>query len=1034
MARAYTTKVDGETSDGGRGRDSIMTSKQMKAGIRKSKSMANVKKVKRTYLPVKEHCCRAFSKVVVDHKSFMAFTTVFTFYALIGDDVKLIATDKPADVVFNVITGFAMVLFTFEIVISCIGKRDYFLGFFFTLDVISTSTLVLDISYVADAVWGADSEDLDMLRSGRTARIGARAGRVVRVIRLVRILKLYKALHEAQMQAKLDRKTMAGDPRNFDAENEEDWGDEDERDEKRKQKMQAVQESRVGKKLSEMTTRRVIMMVLTMLLVMPFLQTDASNHPPGAAYFGADNVLESYREMNTTATEVNRKRYEHSVLKYMYYHNWFSGNFPDKYNNKDLDAGPPTFASHAFWVGIMSLKNSNQDFIENSAAWANVELRQTTVESYDEDVKSDNIYPYGRMPGYAKTWLSGPWIKECGEADKGIWRRGLSIIQSKNDEVQYAVKCPKDLRNFEKMKYYARRSSVDQYEDWHFAFYFDMRPFQRQEATYSLLITGFICIVLCAASLSFSALANRLVLRPVEKMIKRVEIIREDPLVAVHMADEEFKLEEKEKAKLKAQKSHLRAWNQARDTINYVINCGIKEKIEPMETVILEKTIIKLGSLLALGFGEAGSNIINHNLQASDSAGVNGMVPGSRVEAIIGVARVRDFSTATEVLNNKVMTFVNQIAEIVHGVVSEFHGAANKNNGDTFLLVWQITGLEDWLACRMADFSTIAFAKILGAIHVSPTLSAYRAHPGMQQRLGSDYRVCLSFGLHAGWAIEGAVGSEFKIDASYLSPNVSIAVSVEDATRIYGVDILMTECVVDMCQLVMASRFRKIDRVIITGSSDPLDLYCLDLDYSNLEVDNEIHKTRPHHWNHRLRFKARQFLEFEKEMKLDYDLETVELFESDKVVCDMRERYTMEFTQVFNMGYSNYFEGEWEVARKFFNETQNMLGACSPDGPSNALLKYMEFGRTEGDKEPYKFVAPKGWKGVHDLNHHGRPGDDAEAAGEDPLDSWSFSKRKDPSMKLNAGGAQQPGLGTSASGQLAAFRPPEASRVQSGNP
>ena len=31
-----------------------------------------------------------------------------------------------------------------------------------------------------------------------------------------------------------------------------------------------------------------------------------------------------------------------------------------------------------------------------------------------------------------------------------------------------------------------------------------------------------------------------------------------------------------------------------------------------METAILEKTIIKLGSLLALGFGEAGANIIGH--------------------------------------------------------------------------------------------------------------------------------------------------------------------------------------------------------------------------------------------------------------------------------------------------------------------------------------------------------------------------------------------------------------------------------------
>ena len=35
------------------------------------------------------------------------------------------------------------------------------------------------------------------------------------------------------------------------------------------------------------------------------------------------------------------------------------------------------------------------------------------------------------------------------------------------------------------------------------------------------------------------------------------------------------------------------------------------------------------------------------------------------------------------------MIFVNQIAEIVHGMVDRHLGAANKNMGDTFLLVWK---------------------------------------------------------------------------------------------------------------------------------------------------------------------------------------------------------------------------------------------------------------------------------------------------------------------------------------------------------
>ena len=75
------------------------------------------------------------------------------------------------------------------------------------------------------------------------------------------------------------------------------------------------------------------------------------------------------------------------------------------------------------------------------------------------------------------------------------------------------------------------------------------------------------------------------------------------------------------------------------------------------------------------------------------------------------------------------------------------------------------------------------------------------------------WRVNLTIGLHAGWAIEGAVGSEFKIDASYLSPNVSIASSAEHAASIYDVSICATESLVTMCSKEMAKKLRKIDKV-----------------------------------------------------------------------------------------------------------------------------------------------------------------------------------------------------------------------------
>ena len=54
------------------------------------------------------------------------------------------------------------------------------------------------------------------------------------------------------------------------------------------------------------------------------------------------------------------------------------------------------------------------------------------------------------------------------------------------------------------------------------------------------------------------------------------------------------------------------------------------------------------------------------------------------------------------------------------------------------------------------------------------------------------YKVKMGLGLHVGWAIEGAIGSVYKIDASYLSPNVNMASRLEAATKQYGIPFLMS--------------------------------------------------------------------------------------------------------------------------------------------------------------------------------------------------------------------------------------------------
>jgi len=289
----------------------------------------------------------------------------------------------------------------------------------------------------------------------------------------------------------------------------------------------------------------------------------------------------------------------------------------------------------------------------------------------------------------------------------------------------------------------------------------------------------------------------------------------------------------------------------------------------------------------------------------------------------------------------------------VHGIVDQFHGAANQNNGNTFLLIWKVSGLDKNKVAKLGDMSIMAFTNILAAVHRSPVLAAYRAHPGLQQRLGSNHKVSMSFGLHAGWAIEGAVGSEFKIDASYLSPNVTLAASLERATSQYGVSFLASQAVTKLCHKKMVNRCRLIDKVTLSGFTQPLELYTFDLDYNSVDVDPPV--SRSFHWNVRQRFRARQVLETEKARKWKEDAFDQE--DEEGGIPHMRRTYTFEFMCLFNKGYQNYSQGEWQVARRVLSQTYSMLGV--KDGPSGALLNFME--------ASYQFVAPEGWNGVRAL-------------------------------------------------------------------
>lgn len=93
--------------------------------------------------------------------------------------------------------------------------------------------------------------------------------------------------------------------------------------------------------------------------------------------------------------------------------------------------------------------------------------------------------------------------------------------------------------------------------------------------------------------------------------------------------------------------------------------------------------------------------------------------------------------------------------------------------------------------------------------------------------------VQLGFGLHAGKAVEGAIGSQRKLDATYLSEAVELSEFLESSTKKYGVNILMSGKFCSMLHQNVKEMCRKIDHVFFSENYEEEDEVG--------EIDNNYH-------------------------------------------------------------------------------------------------------------------------------------------------------------------------------------------------
>ena len=466
----------------------------------------------------------------------------------------------------------------------------------------------------------------------------------------------------------------------------------------------------------------------------------------------------------------------------------------------------------------------------------------------------------------------------------------------------------------------------------------------------NIIATFYVCLLITISSLMLDKDTKKLVLTPIEVMFEIVETVSKNPMFAKKIDDIEGGL-----------KSIISKMNYIEEDKNNNENHKlISSKYE--EILIIQSAIIKISSLLTIGLGEAGGDILRENFSIFNE--LNPIIKGKMKMAIFCFCDIKQFIKVNEALQENTIVFVNEIAEIVHLCVDKYGGAPNKNMGDAFLNVWKFKKksnikfkkniLEDDVQTfnpelnenrLICDLSLLSTLSIIININSHEKILAYQNHPEILKKI-DNYKVNMGFGLHLGWAIEGSIGSTYKIDASYLSPNVNISARLEGATKQYGVPILISGQLFDSLSDDLKNKCRLIDIVTLKGAVTVTKLYTIDVNLDFFPKKKKITSKKE------IKLKR-------KEIKLaiiNYGSVGKYMMSKKSFIQLFNIKRPSEFLSKFIKGFNSYIEGNWMNAMDLFKEC---LILDPNDGPTKNLSNFIS---------SYNNIKPSSWMGYRILS------------------------------------------------------------------
>ena len=779
----------------------------------------------------------------IDGKLVTLVMTSVTLWALFGDDIRVYATDKPADVYFEVSFVVSLVLFVLELFATSLVVDDYKYSFFFWLDVLAAISLVPDIPYmfnpIIEAFGGAAYTANVTITTSSTDAAQNYASSILksfRLIRLVRIVKLYKyftkkeseeqeqRLREAQKQSKTARQAAMN---------------------------REMDPTRLGKNLSDTTTRRVIIVVLLMIIFLPLMQSEVADYAPTYGlrqlfWFGRSSCKSSSQyECDTEKTNlVSNDGWRDMLYRY------------SKSSEESEGQDPP---SSLLWLYI-------PNYFENG------EMQSI---KYIKDNQGNTL-----------------WEENSDCADKTV----SDDCEFRDSEMLLVVEIPgkcedEEVKGCSELQSYAR---------------FDIKEKTQEQGLMNILNTVFVGLILALASVTFTIDTQKIVIVPITKMVLTIKSLADDPLKKP----------------------------ETQETSDDEEEFGIKES-----NSMLEKTINKISNMLQHSLGEEGAEILSRNMMSGDGE-LNLMRPGAKVTLVFSVVKIRNFEAISEILEEDTTRLYNEVCEVVHACCTEWGGLVSSSKQGYINAIWRMPEITDkdteednlnnpaMKRTDIANRALVSMLKVIAELKRSSSVKEFYEDPRIKPLFEDDEtKFCIA--IHSGWGIEGVIGSEYKINPTYMSPHIQLSLQVVENYKRYKCKILMSEDFYGYLAVSAKEGCRRIDTVYVEYLPNAFGLYTFDLS------EKETSAPAGHSLGKLIKLAKLECVNVE-----NFQHRGVEyMFILDSDIKGLQEGISPHLRDTFRHAYVDYISGQWEDANSFLDKTLSYL---PDDGPSLAIKDFIK--------------------------------------------------------------------------------------------